>query len=75
MAKFGPYSAVIADLDEEILRKPDFAEAWAAKAWVKAQLKDYRDALIDYDTALKLAERAGNKRLKADIESAMCRLD
>ena len=65
------YEAAIADYDIAILLKPDDAFAYYMRGAAKALLNRTWEAKQDFRTALKLATKSGNARLKALIERAL----
>ena len=60
--------AAISDCDMAIQLKPDFAEAYITRGLAKGQLESTQEAKQDFRTALKLAEKAGNIKLKTQIK-------
>ena len=71
----GQYAAGIKDFDTAIRFKPDFADAYYERGIAKYIWIGPQAAKHDFQTALKLAEQAGNERLKTLIESAIRDLD
>ncbi|MYB95157.1 tetratricopeptide repeat protein [Candidatus Poribacteria bacterium] len=67
----GEYFAAIRDFDKAIQRKPDYAEAYLPRRLVKVLLNRTLEAKKDIRTALRLAEKAGDKGLKAKIEETL----
>ncbi len=65
------YSAEIADYDIAIRLKPDYAKAYNNRGIAKYMLGHTLEAKKDLHTALRLAEKAGDVRLKANIESIL----
>ena len=64
----GQYTAAIKDVDKAIQLKPDYAEAYLNRGSSKALLNQTWAAKQDLQTALRLAENAGDESLKAQIE-------
>ncbi len=71
----GQYSAAISDYDTAIRLQPDYLPAYASRGVAKALLKHFWEAKQDLRTAYKLAEKAGDERLKAIIEDALQTVD
>ncbi len=67
----GQHSAAIADCDIAIRLKPDYADAYATRGLAKALLGRTWEAKQDIRTALRFAEKAGNKEIKALAEKAL----
>ena len=67
----GDYQGVIAAFDSAIRLKPDYAEAYYNRGLAKAKLNRTWKAKRDLQTALRLAEKAGNTRLKAYIQETL----
>ena len=65
------YEAAITDYDMAIRLKPDFALAYYNRGNAKALLDRTWEAKQDVRTALRLAEKAGDESLKADIEETL----
>ena len=65
------YNAAIADYDEAIRLKPDYTEAYAGRGQMKLHISHIRDGRVDIEKALKLAVKAGNEQLKAQIETLL----
>lgn len=51
--------------------KPDYVNAYYNRGVVEALLGRTRAAKQDYQTALRLAEKAGDASLKTDVEKAL----
>lgn len=45
----------IADFSEAIWLDPDFISAYSNRAYVKAELQDYRGAILDYTKAIEIS--------------------
>ncbi len=56
----GLYQAAIADYDTAIQLKPDYAYAYVNRGVAKDKLRQPAAAIVDLNTALNLAEKAGN---------------
>ena len=69
--KLGQYFAAITDFDTAIRLKSDDHGAYVGRGVAKNKLGRTREGRRDFQTALKLAERTGDARLKAQIESAI----
>ena len=67
----GQYIAAISDCDKAIRLKPDDAYAYNGRGIAKALLGHTWEAKQDLRTALKLAEKAGDASLKANIEQLL----
>ena len=65
------YAAAISDYDKAIRLKPDYARAYHNRGLAKALLDRTWEAKQDLGTALRLAEKAGDTDLKADIEETL----
>ena len=65
------YNAAITDYDEAIHLKPDYAMAYYNRGNAKTSLGRVSEAAQDFQTALVLAERTGDERLKAMISKPM----
>ena len=61
----GRYSDVISDCDEATRLDPNLAQAYLNRGAAKAALRDIEGSRSDLETALDLAEKAGNDGLKA----------
>ena len=70
-SKLGQHLAAISDYDTAIGIKLDFTEAYFNRGVAKALLKRTSEAKQDLQKALKLAEKAGNARLKSRIEETL----
>ena len=64
----GQYVAAISDYDKAIQLEPNLAEAYINRGAAKASLNRTSEAKQDLRTALRLAEKAGDESLKAQIE-------
>ena len=73
LAKYhlGQHLAAISDYDKAIQLKPDYAEAYNNRGAAKTLLNRTWEAKQDLQTALKLAEQAGDEDLKAKIKDAL----
>ena len=69
--KTGDYAGAIADYTMAIQLEPDFPEAYNNRGIAKINLDRTSEAKQDFRIALKLAEKAGDANLKADIESML----
>ncbi len=69
--KLEKYFAAIADYDIAIRLKPNYAKAYYGRGLAKGILGRTREGKRDLRTALRLAEKAGDARLKAEIESLL----
>ena len=72
--KLGQYEAAIADYNLAIQLKPNFIESYINRGTMKSLLGRTWEAKQDLKTALRLAKKAGDARLKADIESMLQKL-
>ena len=70
-AALGQYVAAISDYDKAIQLKPDHTRAYVNRGAVKTLLNRTWEAKQDLQTALKLAEQAGDEDLKAKIKDAL----
>ena len=66
-SNLGQHFAAISDYDTVIRLRPDYARAYILRGSVKGILGHTAEAKQDFQTALKLAEKAGDVRLKAQI--------
>ena len=64
----GQHFAAIKDFDKVIQLKPDDARAYYNRGVTKASLNRTWEAKQDFRTALRIAEKTGDKSLKAKIE-------
>jgi tetratricopeptide (TPR) repeat protein len=48
------YQLAIFNLDTAIALRPDYAKAFANRAFAKEQLKKYKEAIEDYNKALEI---------------------
>ena len=71
----GDNTRAIQDYDKAIELKENYTIAYNSRGLAKQRLGRTGEAKHDLQTALKLAEQAGNEPLKADIESAIRKLD
>ena len=69
--KLGQYAEAITDFDTAIRLKPDFALGYYNRGFAKSLLDRTWEAKQDFQTALRLAEKVGDARLKAKIESIL----
>ena len=67
----GQHFAAIQDFDKTIQLKPDYANAYYYRGLSKVLLNRTREAKQDCRTALRLAEKVGNAKLKADAEETL----
>lgn len=71
--KLGQHAAAINDYDKAIQIKPD-AKTYFLRGHSKFELGRTWEAKQDFQTALRLAEKAGDVSLKAEIESILQRI-
>ena len=71
--KLGQHAAAIADFDDVIRLTPNNIYAYFNRGFAKNMLGRTWEANQDLQTALKLAEKAGDARLKTEIESMLQR--
>ena len=69
--KIGQHAAAVVDYDKAIQIGPNNAEAYYSRGFSKFQLDRTWEAKQDLQKALKLAEKAGDARLKTKIESTL----
>ena len=74
-SELGLYKGAIADYDMAIRLIPSHAYAYYKRGIAKGNLERIGEAKQDLQTALKLAEQAGDESLKADIEELLQTLD
>ena len=67
----GQHRAALSDYDKAIQLKPDYAEAYYNRGLARDLSNRTWEAKQDLRTALRLAEKAGDKNLKAIIEEAL----
>ncbi len=60
--------SAIDDCNKAIQLNPDFAEAYLTRGYAKGQLGQTQKAQLDFQIAFKLAEKAGNTKLKVQIK-------
>ena len=65
----GQHAATINDYDIAILRNSDYAKAYYNRGIAEYMQRTPRTALLDFHTALTLAEQTGDEHLKILIES------
>ncbi len=73
--KLGQYGAAIIDYNQTLRLKPNFIEAYINRGIMKSLLGRTREAKQDLLTALRLAEKAGDTRLKINIKLILRKLD
>ena len=71
----GNDTCAVRDYDKAIELYPDYAAAHNSRGLAKHRLGRTEEAKQDLQTALRLAEQAGNELLKADIELGIQELD
>ena len=71
----GQHTPAIADCDKAIRIKPDFAQAYVTRGFAKGQLGRTYEGMQDFKKALKLAENAGNVKLKSQVEELIRSLE
>lgn len=54
------YVKAIAELNEAVRLKPDYAEAFNARGFARLLMKEYTSAIADFDTALRISPRYAN---------------
>lgn len=69
------YQAAIDNYDTAISLKPDYAFAYLRRGVANYLLDRNWAAKKDWETALELAKQTGNKRLKAQTEKFLKRVD
>ena len=65
----------LADLNEVIRLRPDYAPTFGKRAEVKVTLGRIDEARLDFQKALELAERQGNNHLKVLAERHLQQLN
>ena len=73
--KLGEYEAAIADFDQAIRLKPHYAEAYRNRGFANQEHGRVEKARDDFKVALDLANKAGNDKLKAEVERLLQKLD
>ena len=53
-ARLGRHQDAIADIDQAIQLRPDFADAYSNRGNTKVLLGRYQEAIADYDQAIRL---------------------
>ena len=72
----GQYEAAVADFDAALRIKPDWADTYYLRGLMKKEgLGRTEEAERDFQTALKLADKTKNQRLKASIEQSIQELE
>ena len=71
----GNNTCAIRDYDKAIELDPNYVVAYNSRGLAKYRLGRTEEAKQDLQTALRLAEQAGNELLKADIELGIRELD
>ena len=74
-SELGQYDAAVADYDETIRLKPDFAEVYLNRGAAKAELNLKDEARKDFKIALELAQNTGHAALQAKSEKLLRDLD
>ena len=69
--KLEQHAAAIVDYDKAIQIKPDHVPAYYGRGVSRIQLGHTSEAKQDLQTALKLAEKTGDARLKTEIEAIL----
>ena len=69
--KLSQYFAAISDYDKAIQLKPDHANAYLNRGVAKTSLNRTEEAKQDLRTALRIAEKTGDKNLKAIIDEVL----
>ena len=67
----GQYESALTDFNKAVELEPKRARFYFNRAKVNVYLHRVQQAKSDYETAMKLAEEAGNKVLKSTIEKRM----
>lgn len=70
-SKLGDYKGAIADYNQAIRLKPDFARAYYSRGGVKDKLGEVSEAMSDFQIAGKLAKEIGDTSLKLTIEQKL----
>ena len=72
----GQYEAAIADFDAALRIKPDWADTYYLRGLIKKKgLGRMEEAERDFQTALELADKTKNQRLKVSIEQSIQELE
>jgi tetratricopeptide (TPR) repeat protein len=64
----------IADCNQALSLKPDYAGAYASRGRVRVALKDKKGAIEDYQKAAKLFLKEGNKRNYQGVQEDLKKL-
>ena len=73
--KLEEYEAAIEDFDQAIRLKPHYAEAYRNRGFANQEHGRVEKARDDFKVALDLANKAGNDKLKAEVEQLLQKLD
>ena len=71
----GRHTDAIADYDQAIRLKPDYAKAYSNRGNTKGALGLKDEARKDFETALELARNATNANIVAKVEQLLRDLD
>lgn len=63
------------NVDQAVRLKPDYAESYFNRALAKTALGRNIEARVDFETALNLAQKAGDDSLKAHVERRIQKLN